>query len=255
MLRARRSIRNKYKTPLGKATKKRFRMRSNPQGFKEIVKITVPVVVSLYGSRALSTRLAPMVPGLNAIPAQFQGIAMAGVVMVGAHFATKKVRFLKKHRGGIMIGTTINLFDQAVMAFAPESVKQMVGVGEYVQVGGMGEYVQVGDAPPIDDDITLAGLSDYIEVGELESELGQVESELGMLESELGVESDLGADPLSKAYLGGTPRSSMLKPVPHQAMVAAVPKRSFTKQIPHAGAGYDNPDVLYGGIFSGGFGY
>lgn len=253
MYRARRTIRNKYKTPLAKATKARYRMRSNPSGFKEIIKITIPVAVSLYASRAVSKKLAPVIPGFNMIPAQFQGPAMAGIVMLGAHVATKRVRALKKHRGGIMIGTTINLFDQLVMAFAPQSVQDMVGVGEYVQVG-MGEYVQVGDAPPIDDDITLAGLSDYIEVGQVEAELGMLESELGV-EADLGLEADLGGDPLSRAYLGGVSRSSMLKPIPHQAMVASVPKRSFTKQIPHAGSGYDNPDVLYGGIFSGGFGY
>jgi hypothetical protein len=37
-------------------------------------------------------------------------------------------------------------------------------------------------------------------------------------------------------------------------MVAAIPARSFTRRVRHAGAGYDKPGVLYGGIFSGGFG-
>jgi hypothetical protein len=181
---------------------------------------------------------------------------MAGLVFFGAHMATKKVKPLKKHRGGIMLGTGLNLIDNVLMAFAPDNVKAMFGLADYgIYDEAMSDYVEVGDylevgADPIDDDITL---SDYVEVGQLEEELGALEEELG-LEEDLGVEEELGADPLSRAYLGGVPRSAMLRQVGRKPMVAAIPARSFTRRVRHAGAGYDKPGVLYGGIFSGGFG-
>jgi hypothetical protein len=269
MLRARRSIRNRYKTPLGKATKRRYRMRSNPMGkattMGDILKMTLPIAASLYGARALSFKVAGKIPGFNNIPVKFQGISMAGLLFVGAHFATKKIKPLQKFRGGIMIGTGLNLIDNVVSAFAPANVKSMFGLGDngiydeamsdYVEIG---DYVSIGDAPPIDDDITL---SDYIEVGDVEEELGQIEEELGLgVEEELGqMYAPTGADGLpanawQRPKLGGVMPGSMLRNIPRRATEAAIPARSFTKRIPHAGAGYDKPGVLYGGIFSGGFG-
>jgi hypothetical protein len=132
----------------------------------------------------------------------------------------------------------------------------MFGLADYgIYDEAMSDYVEVGDylevgAEPIDDDITM---SDYVEVGQLEEELGALEEELG-LEEDLGVEEELGGDPLSRAYLGGTARGSMLRQIGRKPMVAAIPTRSFTRKIARAGTGYDKPGVLYGGIFAGGFG-
>jgi len=251
MRRARRTIRNRYRTSLAKAYARRFRMRSNPGGLVggivDTVKSAIPVVIALYGARALSFKVAAKVPGLNKIPAQWQGTAMAALVMGVGHFVTSSKwtpAMIKKHAGGVMIGTGINLFDNLLSAIAPANVKSMFGLsgmydkalGDYVT---MGDYMAVG-ATPIDDDITL---SDYVETG-LTEELG--------LSEELGVEEELGGA-LDREYLGGVSQSSMLKQVPQQSLLQPVPQRSFTKEVPRAGSGYDNNNVLYGGIFGGGF--
>jgi hypothetical protein len=106
----------------------------------------------------------------------------------------------------------------------------MIGVGDIYDSAGefisTGEYAQMSGTP-IDDDITL---SDYVTVG-LEEELG--------VEEDLGLSEELGDD--------------MLKTIPSQPTLAAIPERSFTKEIRRAGPGYDKSDVLYGGIFGGGF--
>lgn len=215
---------------------------------KDFAKQVLPVAFALYGARAVSSKLLTVnIPGFNSIPLQYQSPAMAGIVFVGAHFLTKKVRFLNKWRGGIMIGTGINLVDQVLSAIAPANVKQLfglAGMGDYVE---MGDYLSVG-ATPIDDDITLR---DYVEVG-VEEELG-LDEELG-LEEELGaLQTATGTGPLNRAYLGGVSRGSMLKQIPSSPMLAAVPERSFTRRVPQAGAGYDNAESVYGGIFGGGF--
>jgi len=253
MLRARRAIRNRYRTPLGAATARRYRMRSNPGMAGGVVgagvsalKVAMPVVLSLYGARAISYRLAPRIPGFNRIPAQFQGTVMSLGLLAGGHVLTKKVRFLQKYRMGTMIGLAVNVFDNVISAFAPASVKGMFGIAG-IYDDGLSEYVETSDyvmtdGTPIDDDITM---SDYIEVGQIEEELG--------VEEELGLEEELGGA-LDRAYLGGVSQDSMLRQIPDRPMLAAVPQRSFTKVIPKAGQGYDKASVLYGGIFGGGFG-
>lgn len=258
LLRARRAIRNRYKTPLARATRRRYRMRSNPSfggglkgilsGFITVVKEAAPVAIALYGSRAASMQLAPRLPGFNRIPAAAQGPVMAGLMILGGHLLTKHVKFLGKYRMGVMVGTGVNLFDQVVSAVAPANVKSMfglagysdmyaTGLGEYVS---MGDYIEMGGAPPIDDDITLG---EYVSMG-LDEDLG--------LSEELGVEEDLGGA-LDRSWLGGVSQDSMLRQVPTQRLIAPVPMRSFTKQIGAAGPGYDKADALYGGIFAGGY--
>lgn len=225
-------------------------MRSNPGigGMVDVIKQVLPIALSLYGARAISGKLAGRIPGFDRIPSQFQGPAMAALLMFGAQFATKKVSFLAKHRFGILAGTGINLIDSVLSAFAPASVKSMFGLGDTYD-DGLSDYVQVG-ATPIDDNLTL---SDYVEVGDyIQTDgLGQIEEELGLSE-ELGVEEELG-DSLSRAYLGGVSQSSMLRQVPTRPMLAAVPQRSFTRDVPEAGSNYDNSNRLYGGVFAGGF--
>jgi hypothetical protein len=45
----------------------------------------------------------------------------------------------------------------------------------------------------------------------------------------------------------------MLKSMKQVSSIGVVPQRSFVKAIPKAGAGYDNSNTLYTGIFGGGF--
>jgi hypothetical protein len=247
--RARRSIRNRRTTARGRAYKRRYHMRSNP-GMSDVmamVKQIVPIAIGLYGGRAASSSLATAnIPGLNSLDAKYRGIAMSGVVLVGAHFLTKFIKPLQPYRGGVLIGAGINVLDQALMAFMPAGdAKRLMGLADiydtalsdYVNVS---DYLQVG-ATPIDDDITLR---DYVSVGALQEELG--------VEEELGLEEELGGA-LDRAYLGGVSQSSLMKRVPSQPLLAPIPDRSFTREVRNAGAGYDNSDVLYGGIFGGGF--
>ena len=173
-----------------------------------------------------------MIPGVASL-GTIAGPALAVGTVVGLNFLTKKVAFLGRHKDAIMLGSALSALDALVQAFAPASVKSMVGMSDYIQ---MGDYIQTG-AVPINDSMTLA---DYIQTGAVEEELG--------LEEELGVEEELGND-----LLGGVSSTSLMKTVPQQAFLTPVPARSFTKQIPPAGSSYDNPGQLYGGIFNGGF--
>lgn len=214
-------------------------MRRNPGGMLiDMAKQAAPVLLGLYGARLITSKLGPMLP-LSAL-GTLQGPATSVAVLVGMHYLTKKVGALAKYRTPLMLGAALATLDNLFQAFAPASVKQLVGMsgmGEYVQ---MGEYMSV-DGTPIDDDIAM---SDYIAVG-----ADGVEQELGMgAEEELGVDEELGND-----LLGGVSRSSMLAPVPTRQFLQPVPARSFTKQIPAAGGGYDNAGGLYQGVFRGGF--
>jgi hypothetical protein len=263
MRRSRRSIKAaRRRGGLSLAYARRFRMRTNPTGgIVDALKMALPIGVSFYGSRFIINQLGDKVPMIDRL-GTFKKPALAGLMVVAAHYGTTKITALKKHRHGIMIGTSLNLIDNLLAHFAPASVKAMFGVGDAGIYGGMGEYVQVGEyvtvdgAPPIDDDIAL---SDYVEIGDVEEELGMlqeelgVEEDLGMLQEELGVEEDLGAG-YDDRMLGGVHQGSMLAPIRKKQMVAPVPTRSFTKPVPKAGAGFDKPSVLYTGIFGGGFG-
>lgn len=217
----------------------------------------LPAGASLYAARLISGRFAGQIPGIGMIPVEFRSPALAaGMVALGHYLTGKKspVKVLKKHRVPIMIGLGINLLDKAISAFAPASVKQMIGLS-----GGMSDYVTVDDyvqigATPIQDDITLA---DYVQVGQyegegLEEDLGALQQDLGILQQDLGVEMDLGG--FSNRHLGGVSRSSMAAPVGHKRYLAPVPTRSFTKPVPHFSDEFDAGDRVYTGIFAGGFG-
>lgn len=219
---------------------RRYRRRAyrrNPGGFLiDLAKRALPVLFGFYGTRLLVSKIGPMIPGISALGTlQAPVLALAGVV--GANFATKKVGALAKYRTELMLGSMFSALDAVIQAFAPASVKQLVGMSDYVAVG---DYFAVG-ATPLNDQMTM---SDYIAVGG-----DGVEQELG-LEEELGVEEELGSD----ALLGGLTQGSLLQQVPAQRFLAPVPARSFTRNVPTAGAGYDNPGQLYGGIFAGRFG-
>jgi hypothetical protein len=208
--------------------------------FLDLVKQVVPVALGFIGANVVSGRFLPMLPGVSAL-GSLQAPVLSGATVWLANYGTRKVALLAKHRSEIMVGVGLSFVKTLFAAFAPASVQQMLGMGDYVQ---MGDYVAVG-ATPLDDNMTL---SDYIAVGG------------DGLEEELGIDQDLGAveEALGDARLGGLPgptNGGLLKPVPSQAFLAPVPARSFTKPIPAAGTNYDNPNQLYAGIFGGGFGH
>lgn len=213
--------------------------RRNPGNmFVDLLKRAIPVVASFYGTRAIVARVAPMLPGVSSL-GSFAGPVVGGLAVLGANYATRKFSMLAKHRQEIMLGVGFSLVDSLFQAFAPASVKAMIGMSDYVQ---MGDYIAVG-ATPIDDNMTL---SDYIAVGGdgVQEELG-LEEELGSVQEELGT-VDIGG------VMGGG--RSLLAPVPSQSFLKPIPDRSFTKVIPAAGTNYDNAGQLYGGIFGGRFG-
>jgi hypothetical protein len=210
--------------------------RRNPGGFLiDLAQRALPVLFGFYGTRLLVSKVGPMIPGVSALGAlSGPALAIGGVVLV--NYATKKVGALAKHRNELVLGSMFSALDTVIQAFAPASVKGLIGMSDYVAVG---DYFAVG-ATPLNDQITM---SDYIAVGG-----DGVEQELG-IEEELGVEEELGND-----LLGGVSQGALVKTVPSQRFLAPVPARSFTRDIPPAGAGYDNPNQLYAGIFGGGFG-
>ncbi len=203
-----------------------------------LLKQVAPIAASLYGARLLSGKIGDKIPGLDAIPEQFRGAALAGLLAVGGHFATTKVGALRKWREGIMIGLGINLVDKVLKAISPDAAAMF----------GVSEYIAVGAAPPIDDNLTL---SEYVAVGEYEQDLG-AEQDLGF-EQEMGLEQDLGD--FTDRNLGGLSRSAMVAPVQSMKFLAPVPARSFTSAVPGVGPGFDEHGKLYTGIFAGGWGY
>ncbi|MDP2607316.1 MAG: hypothetical protein Q8S00_32665 [Deltaproteobacteria bacterium] len=250
MHRARQTIVNKKRKGLASAVAARFKMRSNPAGIKDAIMKALPIAAGFYGSKALAHLGAKYVPGLNKL--QVGGIDLAKPVLslgaiVVTHFGTKKVKALVKHRSSLMLGAGLNFIDVVVNAFAPQSVKEVLGlesgtvltplvttqptegyvtVDDYVAQDG---YFEVGENP-IDDDITL---------GQIEADLGMFESEMGAFESEMG--------DFANRRLGGVSRSSMLSPVPARGSLAPIPSRSWTGAVPSIGPGFDQG--LYRGIF------
>jgi len=200
----------------------------------DLAKKAAPVLIALYGSRLFVSKIGPMIPGVSML-GSMQTPALAVGTVIAMNYATKKVGALAKYRTELMLGSALAALDTLFQAFAPASVKQLVGMSDYIAVG---DYIQMG-ATPIDDDIAM---SDYIAVGG-----DGVQEELG-LEEELGVEEELGND-----LLGGVSQGSLLKTVPSRQFLEPVPARSFTKQIGAAGSSYDAAGGLYQGIFRGGY--
>jgi hypothetical protein len=202
----------------------------------DLLKKALPAAAGFLGNKLVVTKIGPMLPGVSAL-GTFQNPVLSILGLVGWNWATKRVGFLAKHKAELLTGASIQAFLSVLDAFAPASVKGMLGMGDYVAVG---DYFSMSGAPPLNDQITM---SDYIAVGG-----DGVEEELG-LEEELGVEEELGSD------VGGVmPGQALLAPVPRQAFMQPVPARSFTRGVPPAGTAYDNPNGLYTGIFSGRFG-
>jgi hypothetical protein len=228
----------------------RRRYHRNPLGgtfgaLLDIVKTAAPAVGSLLVSRIASGFLAPKVPMIDKLGPAAKPVVSAAVLF-GMTYVSK-MGPLAKYRRELLIGSGINLLLDVASAFLPANVKSMLQLGDNgIYDRALSDYVQVGDylttgATPIDDNITL---SDYITTGAVEEELGQLGDGL---EQELGLEEELGIDE-------GVSQSAFLAPVQQRSFLSPVPARSFTQQVPRAGAGLDNPGLLYTGIFGGGFG-
>ncbi len=217
--------------------------------------VVLPAAVALYGARLISGKLSDKIPGINSVPANMRQPVLAGGLLFLGHLATKKVKQLKKYRLPIMVGLSMNLIDKVLIAVAPQNVKDMIGLSDYVSVD---DYIAIDSSGrPIQDNIAM---SDYVAVGQyegegLEQDLGMLEQDLGlgMLEQDLGIEMDLGSD-FADRYLGGVSRSSMRAPVGHKRYLAPVPGRSFTAPVKHISDEFDASDRLYTGIFAAGFG-
>jgi hypothetical protein len=212
---------------------RRRHYRRNPGNMiLDLAKRAVPVLAGMYGTRLVASKIGPMIPGVSALGSLTSPVLAVGT-MLGLNFLSGKVSIIAKHKNELLIGAALSALDSLVSAFAPASVKSLVGMSDYVQ---MGDYLAVGAVPPINDSMTL---SDYLAVGS-----DGVQEELG-LEEELGIEEELGND-----LLGGMSTGALVKRVPTQNFLTPVPARSFTKAVPGAGTAFDNPNQLYTGIFS-----
>lgn len=196
--RRRRRRRNPARGGFRSNPRRRRRARRNPsmagvgRELVSTVKQALPVALSLYVSRLASNKLGELAPQIgNTVGATYAKPALAGIVVVGAHFGTSMVRVLRPYRSGIMTGAAINLVDTLISAFAPQSVKDAFGLagtdGIYDQalladyVEGTGEYVD--------------GLSDYVDGND--SSLGALQMDDGDFEGRMLSEGGAGAGNLN----------------------------------------------------------
>lgn len=217
--------------------------RKNPGGMLiDLAKRAAPVLLGLYGARLLVSKLGPRIPGVSRLGALQSPLLAVGAVLA-INFVTKKVGRLAKYRSELLLGTGLNMVDTLIRAFAPDSVKAAIGVGDglgdYMYAPGMGAYAE--DPSRAMGDYVQMG--EYVAIGDVEEELGTVDEELGAVEEELGDQGSWGE---------GVSQSAMLKPVPRAAYLEPVPTRSYLMPVPPATQAYDNPAGLYQGIFSGG---
>jgi hypothetical protein len=202
----------------------------------DLAKRAAPIVLATIGAKALVSKLGSRIPMLDRLGA-FQSPVVSILAIIGANYATKKVNFLAKHRDAILMGFAISAIHETISALAPASVKGMLGMGDtYTQA--LADYVATNDYEQV------VGMSDYIATGDMEQELG--------LDQELGYTQEMGdaIGVYGQGGLGGA--RGALAPVPTQKFLAPVPGHSFTSTVPELGTNYDNPDMLYQGIFKGG---
>lgn len=211
----------------------------------DLAKRAAPVLIGLYGARLLVSKLGPKIPGVSAL-GTFQGPALAIGTVLLTSYATKKVGALAKYRSEILLGTGLAALDALISAFAPASVKSMIGVGD-VYDRALGEYVQMGEyienvagARPVND-----GMGEYVQLTGAEEELG--------LDEELGLEEELGLGDQG-SYGEGVTHQDNLHAIPSQPYLTPVPQRSYVKPIGPASTMQDNPRSYYTGIFAGGAG-
>lgn len=224
----------------------RRRYRRNPGlrgiggGFVSAFKKALPYAVAFGGARVLTglienliaTKAAPAAASV----APTSGIGdtlgrhakpIAAVALVGlALFASKKVRFLRKHQQALLVGTGVNAILTLVQTYLP-SVAGQIGMGaDYQEMGvyPMNDYIDVGD---------YIDTGDYLDVGDGYQEMGD-EYELGSAADDLQIGTGI-----------GSPR--MLAPVPHRSMVGPVPNVPMVAQVPAWAPAAESS--LYTGIF------
>jgi hypothetical protein len=200
----------------------------------DLAKRAIPVVLATIGAKMISSKLGPRIPMLDRLGA-FQGPVISILSVIGAHYATKKVAFLAKRRDAIMLGFMVSAIHETVSALAPASIKGMLGMGDtYTQA--LADYVATNDYEQVAD-----GMSDYVATGDMEQELG--------MDQEMGFTQEMGmGDVFGQGGLGGA--RALLAPVPSQRFLAPVPSHSFTSPVPDVNADYDNPALLYTGVFA-----
>lgn len=250
---ARRRVRSakRRRRPVNVAYMRRYGIRANPKyAIVDALKRALPVAAALYGTRALSKKVLPRIPGIDRLGRHAAPVASIGLLWLAA-MATKKGK-LAKHRLPILMGVALNAIDVTLGAYIPASVQAQIGMGATpLYDGAMGEYVGIGATPLYDGamgEYVEMGMGDYIEMGGLEQEMG-----MGAVE-ELGLEEELGMG-AANLQIGtgiGTPYPSMSRPVPQRAFSAPVPQRSFIKQVPQIGPGFDDAASFNTGIFAGG---
>lgn len=236
------SRRRGYRRNPARRAHRRYRRNPGLAGIMTLIKKAAPVVAGIVVGKIVTKQIQSRVAAVSKLGA-FQGPALSAGMLFLANAVMNKVKPLAKYRDQVMLGLGINLITE-VIAMTP--LKGFLGLGEGIYDRALSDYVTTSDylttgATPIDDDIAL---SDYVTTGALEEELG--------LSEELGISEELGAIDAGTVP-GGVSSLSMIKAIPHQGFMEQVPARSFTKDVPHAGEGYDNPGALYAGIFRGGF--
>ena len=113
--------------------------RKNPGSMLiDLAKRAVPVLIGLYGARLLVKKIGPMIPGTSALGSFAQPALAVGAVFA-VNIATKKVAELAKYRNELLLGVGMAAIDALVTAFAPASVKGLLGVGDIYDQ--MGDYV------------------------------------------------------------------------------------------------------------------
>ena len=224
LARSRRSIKYSRRHGSGAARRylKRYRMRSNPIAMlKDIASNVLPLAAAFFGARFVSSKVPglPVVGPLLGNLGSGAPVAVAGAVAIGAHFLTKKVSALAKYRSAIMSGAGLNVLFTAIDAFAPLSIKNLLGMGDDgVYDEALGAY--------------SADVAGYEEVNGYEEVSGYEET--GASE-ELGAEEELGGVFSEGAAVGAAAR------------LKALPARSMVRDVPGWGGGN-----MYTGVFAGG---
>ena len=131
---------------------KYYKMRSNPIAmFKDVAAQVLPLAVAFFGSRIAAEKVGSL-PGvgglLQKIPGGLAPVVVAGGLVYGVHYLTRKVAKLAKYRTAALSGAGLNLLLTALDSFAPKSVKDLIGMSGYQ--ADLSSYEQVGDYEAVD---------------------------------------------------------------------------------------------------------
>ncbi len=151
----------------------RYRWTGNPvSGIFGAVKSVAPLAASFYIGRFAASKVGS-VPGIGPAVAKLgthAGPVASIALLVAGHFATKKISGLQKYAGPIMQGFALNFINTAISAYAPTSVKGMLGVGDagiYDEALGLSEYVNQAGYETIDGYETVGDMQDMADYADL----------------------------------------------------------------------------------------